>query len=49
MALDATKPDTREREAAEREYEAALVAFGWSRKSTDKLGNYARRRNIVDC
>jgi hypothetical protein len=27
MALDATKPDAREREAAEREYEAALVAF----------------------
>jgi hypothetical protein len=27
MALDVTKPDTSEREAASREYDAALVAF----------------------
>jgi hypothetical protein len=27
MALDATKSDTPERETAQREYEAALVAF----------------------
>jgi hypothetical protein len=27
MALDATKPDTPEREAAEREYQVALAAF----------------------
>jgi len=27
MALDATKPDAPEREAAEREYEVALAAF----------------------
>ena len=27
MALDATRPDTPEREAADREYEVALAAF----------------------